>query len=361
MGILLMEFLLILEVNVLTGDEAKAVWTKLRNCHRDALRRQKKCLKSGAAATRTKQWKYQKQMEFLLPYMANRPREGNLLDDDGDNIEEAMQQTEDVDSELMEGETLGAEEMPENGGDIGEADNFISDTPTDIDVGHITGSEDNNDKEQSEQSKRSATGEVPVRTTSSLRNKKRKKDDISNLLKLSIQQREKRAEERALERKKMDKENDHLYHFFISMYELTKKMPPSFQHMARNNVFQAVSQVEADYLQMLTHSQPGSQQQYSQYSQQISQTIPFANNPQTHLSNLSIAVLSPSSSTSTSSLMQSPNSDNKHQQLQPQYCQQAVIHIPYSNPSTPQSENPYASTPSSADTPADNYYKTTMK
>jgi len=31
------------------------MWTKLRSCHRDALRRQRKCLKSGAAAETIKE------------------------------------------------------------------------------------------------------------------------------------------------------------------------------------------------------------------------------------------------------------------------------------------------------------------
>ena len=64
--------------NYFAGDEAKVIWTKLRSCHREALRRQRQRLKSGAAAETIKQWKFQKQLEFLLPYMANRKQGDNL-------------------------------------------------------------------------------------------------------------------------------------------------------------------------------------------------------------------------------------------------------------------------------------------
>ncbi|CAH1996998.1 unnamed protein product [Acanthoscelides obtectus] len=54
----------------LRGKDAKEQWRKLRECHREAIRRQQK--KSGQQTTTTKPWTYQKQMEFLKPYMKNR-------------------------------------------------------------------------------------------------------------------------------------------------------------------------------------------------------------------------------------------------------------------------------------------------
>lgn len=65
------------------------MWSKLRNCHRDALRRQKKMFKSGAGAEVIRQWKFQKQMEFLLPYMENRKRSANVLDSDDEQSDNA--------------------------------------------------------------------------------------------------------------------------------------------------------------------------------------------------------------------------------------------------------------------------------
>jgi hypothetical protein len=79
------------------------MWTKLRSCHRDALRRQRKCLKSGAAAETIKQWKFQKQLEFVLPYMANRKRGDNLQHSDD---EESQPQSENTDT--LASENLGS-------------------------------------------------------------------------------------------------------------------------------------------------------------------------------------------------------------------------------------------------------------
>ncbi|KAG6450565.1 hypothetical protein O3G_MSEX006653 [Manduca sexta] len=56
------------------GAAAKDSWQKLRNCHRDAIRRRKKLYKSGIVCNKT--WKFEKQMEFLVPHMTNRPSTG---------------------------------------------------------------------------------------------------------------------------------------------------------------------------------------------------------------------------------------------------------------------------------------------
>lgn len=58
------------------GQKVKEIWRKLKDCHRDALRRQGK-RKSGDAAKAIKLWTYQKEIEFLLPFMANRNTTGN--------------------------------------------------------------------------------------------------------------------------------------------------------------------------------------------------------------------------------------------------------------------------------------------
>ncbi|KAK9687340.1 Alcohol dehydrogenase transcription factor Myb/SANT-like [Popillia japonica] len=54
----------------LTGKTAKEHWRKLRECHREAIRRQEK--KSGQQATTIRPWTYHKQMNFLKPFMKNR-------------------------------------------------------------------------------------------------------------------------------------------------------------------------------------------------------------------------------------------------------------------------------------------------
>lgn len=83
---------------MVVGETVKATWAKLRSCHRDALRRQKKCFKSGASAEIIKQRRFQKQMEYLLPYMANRKRSANVLDneDEDDFLQSEITDTEQI-------------------------------------------------------------------------------------------------------------------------------------------------------------------------------------------------------------------------------------------------------------------------
>uniref|UniRef100_T1IA17 BESS domain-containing protein n=1 Tax=Rhodnius prolixus TaxID=13249 RepID=T1IA17_RHOPR len=48
--------------------------------------------------------------------------------------------------------------------------------------------------------------------------------------------------------------DDPLYNFFISMYQLTKNMPPNYQHKVRSQVFQAVSESEAAIMNIASDS-----------------------------------------------------------------------------------------------------------
>ncbi|KAG5877182.1 hypothetical protein JTB14_025539 [Gonioctena quinquepunctata] len=78
-----------------------------------------------------------------------------------------------------------------------------------------------------------------------------------------MEQREKRAQERTVERAKAAEPKDEPHHFFLSMYQITKKMSSMYQHFARTAVFNTVSQVEAQSLQINLHT---SQQTYVQPS-----------------------------------------------------------------------------------------------
>ncbi|XP_071440410.1 uncharacterized protein [Hetaerina americana] len=59
------------------SQDAKTAWKKLRDAHRDFLRRHSKA-KGRRGRKRTVNWPYQKAMEFLLPYMTNRVPENYL-------------------------------------------------------------------------------------------------------------------------------------------------------------------------------------------------------------------------------------------------------------------------------------------
>uniref|UniRef100_A0A6P7GH73 Uncharacterized protein LOC114338097 n=1 Tax=Diabrotica virgifera virgifera TaxID=50390 RepID=A0A6P7GH73_DIAVI len=194
-------------LEVLTGNETKTLWLKLRNCHRDALQRQKKCLKSGAAAVVIKIWKFQKQMNFLIPCMSNRSHEGNLQEDSEDEDPQQEDSIVDPDSEIVDEVTSDIRH------DIEEIESVKNDIVNEPSTSGIV-IQKNNEKENA---KRKATEDQSI-TTKPAKNKKPKNDDIQEVIKQSIIQHQKRTEERAVERA-----NDDLYHFYMSMYKITKK------------------------------------------------------------------------------------------------------------------------------------------
>ncbi|CAF4875030.1 unnamed protein product [Pieris macdunnoughi] len=68
-------------------EEVKNKWSKLRNCFTNALKRRHK--KSGQAAAKAVPWKFEKQMEFLLPYVEGRSTFTNLSkSNDGDSTQD---------------------------------------------------------------------------------------------------------------------------------------------------------------------------------------------------------------------------------------------------------------------------------
>ncbi|KAJ8941980.1 hypothetical protein NQ314_010204 [Rhamnusium bicolor] len=86
-----------LKTDFAAGSEAKIMWEKLRHSFRDAIRRQQKCIRSGAAATSQKQWKCQKEMGFLQRYMVNRERDTNFSDANDEELQ--MQDYEELEGE----------------------------------------------------------------------------------------------------------------------------------------------------------------------------------------------------------------------------------------------------------------------
>ncbi|KAG5871761.1 hypothetical protein JTB14_023445 [Gonioctena quinquepunctata] len=68
------------ECGFLTGKEAKNAWKNLRDGYRCSLKTAKST-KSGDTAKKTKPWKFSEQMNFLIPYMKDRPRSSNISGD----------------------------------------------------------------------------------------------------------------------------------------------------------------------------------------------------------------------------------------------------------------------------------------
>lgn len=91
------------------------MWKKLRDGYRQALNK-KKCT-TGQAATSINPWKYEKIMEFILPYMSNRPRstnaviqENNCQDDSESSLQQefennATEVTQNINNSISEGQS----------------------------------------------------------------------------------------------------------------------------------------------------------------------------------------------------------------------------------------------------------------
>lgn len=202
---------------------------------RDAIRRQQKCFKSGAPAEVIKEWKFQKQMGFLQPYMANKSREGNLREHS-----ETENQTQDFETDV----------------EAAEVDN------ENIEQVNTQQSVENVEDESQPQTLSETVPTMLATTPKSLAppRKKMKKDNVTTLLKESIEKHEERSKARTEDRQKLlqelqTKQNDPLYHFFMAMYHSTQRMPPSYQHIIKNRLFNEVSQAEGKLLDISNQQQ----------------------------------------------------------------------------------------------------------
>lgn len=197
----------------ITGPAAKEQWRKLRECHRDALRRQKR--KSANPGYAPRMWTFQKEMEFLLAYMGNRSIQ--------------TYNTEDFISEVTAEESFHEEEEEDLQEDPDDQSTHEVD-PFDVTI------------------KEELISTEPVI--------KRKKSDLNSLMKETLKEYGQRSREREIDRKQIleDKlmndpeRNDALHQFFMSMYHTTKSMPKHVQIQIRKAVFETVTKVEEDLL-----------------------------------------------------------------------------------------------------------------
>lgn len=226
------------ELNIKDGEEAKNMWLKLRAGFRDARRRHQKYLKSGATPQSIKPWKYQRQMSFLLPFMSSGQREENIEGSDEDSqLLSELSTNEYVACKYEESAQLY---LPENAAI--EEDTEVPD----IEQPFIKNEERNDDEN------RGRTESVTINVTPLISTKRRKKiNNVRAVLSRSLVRRGERARRRAEEPKNPD---DHLFNFFKSMYQVTKAMPQQYQHRVRAQVFQAVSDAEAEVINIRPQS-----------------------------------------------------------------------------------------------------------
>nr|CAH7730948.1 unnamed protein product [Callosobruchus chinensis] len=168
--------------------------------------------------------------------MANRNREGNMdedsdIDDNKENSQDGqIQEAEDLEQQTIDYTDDTAQQM-------------ISET-TKSNLGAACSSVTKN--------KNISKGSVKEDQSSPIRKAKRAKKiqkEPSNYENID--------EERTYDIKELEEgselPDDHLYHFFMSMYRITKKMPFAHQYALRNEVYNAVSTMEAKCFGFQSH------------------------------------------------------------------------------------------------------------
>nr|CAI5851725.1 unnamed protein product [Callosobruchus analis] len=219
------------------GNDAKTAWMKLRNCHRDALRRQKKCMRRCVPPSAIKMWRYQKQMNFLLPFMANRSQEGNVdadsdIDDNEENSQDwQIQEAEDLEQQVLDYTNTTQQTITET-----TESNQSQGWSSTSNIKNIIKSSLTEDPSLSPKRRKKKAKKIKKEDTFASTN--RSPSDCENV-----------DEERIYEIKELEEcskpLDDHLYHFFMSMYHITKKMPFAYQFAVRNDVYNVVTTTEA--------------------------------------------------------------------------------------------------------------------
>uniref|UniRef100_A0A8D8PYU2 MADF domain-containing protein n=1 Tax=Cacopsylla melanoneura TaxID=428564 RepID=A0A8D8PYU2_9HEMI len=182
------------------GKEARRQWMNLRGNFRDAKRRQVKALSKGTPTSKIRPWRYQKQMAFLEPFTST----GN---EDENRLSKAVSITDDSDVQL-----------DEDSSEYGNA-SYIEITPDDI----LDDSADDMGGVVAKKLKRSKNAYHSTEGSES-------EESVTDSRMTSVY------------------DSDPLFHFFMAMYQSTKKLPPQLQHQIKRQVFQAVSDAEAGIL-----------------------------------------------------------------------------------------------------------------
>ncbi|XP_063538127.1 uncharacterized protein LOC134747432 [Cydia strobilella] len=202
------------QVHLVSVQSAKSRWKQLRDSHRDALKRQK-TKKSGQSPRKIREWKYQKIMEYLLPYMSNRERDSSL-----ENTI-LSQKTDDSSSQTSN----------KSNDDLSLRSEIAS---------------QNSNKSNDDLSLRTKIASTSDVSSSS---KKKKEDDLSCILNRHLENQENFRKERQ-ELKEFLKPTDHddIDLFFLSMAKTYKKLPDYLQVPLKRKLFNIISETEESYV-----------------------------------------------------------------------------------------------------------------
>lgn len=225
------------------------MWLKLRAGFRDARRRHQKCFKSGTSPQHIKPWKYESQMSFLQSFMSSGPREGNLGHGSDD---ESQFPSQPLTNEYWEGQNEESSQL-DPGENVYEGNTEVE-QPLINDEGNTEVEQPPiNSEKHDDGGNRKQTGSLTQNSTLLIPQKKRKpNNDLRTILERSIKHRDERTRQRDEERAKLVAEtkntDDPMFNFFMSMYQLTQAMPHHYQHRVRAQVFQTVSDAEAEIM-----------------------------------------------------------------------------------------------------------------
>ncbi|XP_046970848.1 uncharacterized protein LOC124537930 [Vanessa cardui] len=206
--------------NISDIKTAKNEWKKLRDGHRESIKRIKNST-SGQAASPTNTWKYASLLEFLLPYMKNRPRSGNV-------------------NEIQNNKTNTTMEA----GNASESQDItISHTETQENTDHVSNTE--------------SIPSTSHSSSSEQRQRKRKNDESLAVLLRDIDADYEKRRHEIKEKEKAERESrSHpLKLFFDSMSETAIKFPEWLQRDIKRKIFTIISEAEDKYDNYLYGSQ----------------------------------------------------------------------------------------------------------
>lgn len=184
-----------------TGQEAKSQWKKLRDSHREAMRRRK--TSTGQATQNLKPWKYETLMEFLLSQTENSETSFNY----SIYLEETSYNTQKISDQNTNNYVIESHPPP---------------------------------------------SESPLSTLSTIKSEKNSNQlDISEI----VQRREKNREQRRTEREELRRDiidsnrpQDALSALFASLCQKTRDLPKYLQLRVEREIFETINRAEEEAL-----------------------------------------------------------------------------------------------------------------
>lgn len=223
--------------SLVPGDEVRDHWKKLRDCHRDALRRQRK--RNNKGITNVKKWMYQKEMNFLVPFMGKRTSAGEMgphkYEDDadyqaGESQMEDCEEVEDASRDLPEETSVTCDSLVQK---------RIPDSVVHAPLRQFSQYEERRGEDAKLAVLHQENNVDPLSVSVARENHADPRSVIAV---------RENHEESRLVGVPRDSQEDELYHFFMSMYFSTARLPSRLRCKVKRAIFAAVTQAEEENL-----------------------------------------------------------------------------------------------------------------